>query len=186
MYLNDRRNVQNVVRRQAGLLLLFSHATDNRVRLKATRIFVNREENGGKQRQWQLALRESAAGMHQSKRVLALVSVAAILGVSGPFGTHDQMQILPRLLYWGVLSSAIFWLGNFAAFCARQIHPAQQIAQFATATLFGAVIITGFILAINWLFLQVTVTSAVNLISLFFQIGILVGVVNVTQTIADR
>ena len=124
--------------------------------------------------------------MHHPKRVLALVSVAVILGVSGPFGTHDQMQILPRLLYWGVLSSATFWLGNFAAFCACQIHPAQQIAQFATATLFGAVIITGFILAINWLFLQVTVTSAVNLISLFFQIGILVGVVNVTQTIADR
>ena len=94
--------------------------------------------------------------------------------------------MFPRLLYWGALSSAIFWLGNFAAFCARQIHPAKQIAQFATATLFGAVIITGFILAINWLFLQVTVTSAVNLISLFFQIGILVGVVNVTQTIADR
>ena len=66
-----------------------------------------------KQRQWQLALRELVAGMHQSKRVLALVSVAAILGVSGPFGTHDQMQILPWLLYWGVLSSVTFWPNNF-------------------------------------------------------------------------
>ena len=77
-----------------------------------------------------------------------------------------------------MLSSATFWLGNFAAFCALQIQPAQWIAQFATAKLFGAVIITAFILATNWLSLQITVTSTVNLISVFFRIGIIDGGVN--------
>lgn len=85
--------------RQAGLLLLFSHAANGGVRSKATHIFVNRGENDMKQRQWQLAHRETAAKMPQPKRVLVLVSVATILEVSGPFRTHDQMQILPRLLY---------------------------------------------------------------------------------------
>ena len=95
---------------------------------------------------WQLALREWVEHLNQRTVFIILFGVALVLGVSGPFGTSETIQLLPRLLYWAASSIATYGLGSYAAFFAQQVYPHQTGARHATAILFGTLAITIFCL----------------------------------------
>ena len=93
----------------------------------------------------QLALREWVEHFNQRTVFVVLFGVALVLGVSGPFGTSETIQPLPRLLYWAASSIATYGLGSYAAFLAQQVYPHQTVARHATAILIGALAITVFL-----------------------------------------
>ncbi len=59
-------------------------------------------------------LREMQALLQSPRFWGAIVAVSAILGVTGPFGTYEQLALLPRLAYWLALALATFAVGFLA------------------------------------------------------------------------
>ncbi|MDB3911579.1 hypothetical protein N9381_07260 [Paracoccaceae bacterium] len=57
----------------------------------------------------QLALREWVEHFNQWTVFVILFGVALVLGVSGPFGTSQTIQLLPRLLYLGGIQHRHLW-----------------------------------------------------------------------------
>ncbi|MGX5831657.1 LytTR family DNA-binding domain-containing protein [Mesorhizobium sp. 43Arga] len=59
-------------------------------------------------------LREMQALLFSPRFWGALLAVSAILGLTGPFGTFEQLDALPRFAYWLALALATFTAGYFA------------------------------------------------------------------------
>lgn len=79
----------------------------------------------------QSALREWRAHMAQPVRAAALVGVALILAIIGPFGTAEAMRPLPRLIYWATVTG----LGYSAGYAANRL--ADRLAPQALLTRIG-------------------------------------------------
>ena len=126
----------------------------------------------------QLALREWVEHFNQRTVFVVLFGVALVLGVSGPFGTSQTIQLLPRLLYWGGSSIATYGLGSYAAFLAQQIYPHQTVARHATAILIGSLAITVFLYIFNGLFSIRMPKTPLGMLTLFAQTGLIVATVN--------
>ena len=59
----------------------------------------------------QLALRE-VQGHLADPRTLGVVSVAGVLlGLAGPFGTFETLEVLPRIVYWLATALLTYGLG---------------------------------------------------------------------------
>ena len=126
----------------------------------------------------QLALREWVEHFNQRTVFVVLFGVALVLGVSGPFGTSQTIQLLPRLLYWGGSSIATYGLGSYAAFLAQQIYPHQTVARHATAILIGSLAITVFLYIFNGLFSIQMPKTPLSMLTLFAQTSLIVATVN--------
>ena len=126
----------------------------------------------------QLALREWVEHFNQRTVYVILFGVALVLGVSGPFGTSQTIQLLPRLLYWEGSSIATYDLGSYAAFLAQQIYPHQTVARHATAILIGALAITIFLYIFNGLFSIQMPKTLLGILTLFAQLSLIVATVN--------
>jgi len=127
---------------------------------------------------WQLALREWVEHLNQRTVFIILFGVALVLGVSGPFGTSETIQLLPRLLYWAGSCIATYGIGSYAAFFAQQVYPHQTGARHATAILFGTLAITIFLFIFNGLFSMRLPETALDMLTLFAQAGLIVATVN--------
>ena len=128
---------------------------------------------------WQLALREWVEHLNQRTVFIILFGVALVLGVSGPFGTSETIQLLPRLLYWAGSCIATYGIGSYAAFFfAQQVYPHQTGARHATAILFGTLAITIFLFIFNGLFSMRLPETALDMLTLFAQTGLIVATVN--------
>jgi len=127
---------------------------------------------------WQLALREWVEHLNQRTVFIILFGVALVLGVSGPFGTSETIQLLPRLLYWAGSCIATYGIGSYAAFFAQQVYPHQTGARHATAILFGTLAITIFLFIFNGLFSMRLPGTALDMLTLFAQTGLIVATVN--------
>ena len=128
---------------------------------------------------WQLALREWVEHLNQRTVFIILFGVALVLGVSGPFGTSETIQLLPRLLYWAGSCIATYGIGSYAAFFfAQQVYPHQTGARHATAILFGTLAITIFLFIFNGLFSMRLPETALDILTLFAQTGLIVATVN--------
>ena len=128
---------------------------------------------------WQLALREWVEHLNQRTVFIILFGVALVLGVSGPFGTSETIQLLPRLLYWAGSCIATYGIGSYAAFFfAQQVYPHQTGARHATAILFGTLAITIFLFIFNGLFSMRLPETALDMLRLFAQTGLIVATVN--------
>jgi len=127
---------------------------------------------------WQLALREWVEHLNQRTVFIILFGVALVLGVSGPFGTSETIQLLPRLLYWAGSCIATYGIGSYAAFFAQQVYPHQTGARHATAILFGTLAITIFLFIFNGLFSMRLPETALDVLTLFAQTGLIVATVN--------
>ena len=127
---------------------------------------------------WQLALREWVEHINQRTVFIILFGVALVLGVSGPFGTSETIQLLPRLLYWAGSCIATYGIGSYAAFFAQQVYPHQTGARHATAILFGTLAITIFLFIFNGLFSMRLPGTALDMLTLFAQTGLIVATVN--------
>ena len=126
----------------------------------------------------QLALREWVEHFNQRTVYVILFGVALVLGVSGPFGTSQTIQPLPRLLYWAASSIATYGLGSYAAFLAQQVYPHQTVARHATAILIGSLAITVFLYIFNGLFSIRMPKTPLGMLTLFAQTGLIVATVN--------
>ncbi len=126
----------------------------------------------------QLALREWVEHFNQLTVYVILFGVALVLGVSGPFGTSQTIQPLPRLLYWAASSIATYGLGSYAAFLAQQVYPHQTVARHATAILIGSLAITVFLYIFNGLFSIRMPKTPLGMLTLFAQTGLIVATVN--------
>ena len=126
----------------------------------------------------QLALREWVEHFNQRTVFVVLFGVALVLGVSGPFGTSETIQPLPRLLYWAASSIATYGLGSYAAFLAQQVYPHQTVARHATAILIGSLAITVFLYIFNGLFSIRMPKTPLGMLTLFAQTGLIVATVN--------
>ena len=126
----------------------------------------------------QLALREWVEHFNQRTVYVILFGVALVLGVSGPFGTSQTIQPLPRLLYWAASSIATYGLGSYAAFLAQQVYPHQTVAQHATAILIGSLAITVFLYIFNGLFSIRMPKTPLGMLTLFAQTRLIVATVN--------
>ena len=128
---------------------------------------------------WQLALREWVEHINQRTVFIILFGVALVLGVSGPFGTSETIQLLPRLLYWAGSCIATYGIGSYAAFFfAQQVYPHQTGARHATAILFGTLAITIFLFIFNGLFSMRLPETTLDMLTLFAQTGLIVATVN--------
>ena len=128
---------------------------------------------------WQLALREWVEHLNQRTVFIILFGVALVLGVSGPFGTSETIQLLPRLLYWAGSCIATYGIGSYATFFfAQQVYPHQTGARHATAILFGTLAITIFLFIFNGLFSMRLPETALDMLRLFAQTGLIVATVN--------
>ena len=128
---------------------------------------------------WQLALREWVEHLNQRTVFIILFGVALVLGVSGPFGTSETIQLLPRLLYWAGSCIATYGIGSYATFFfAQQVYPHQTGARHATAILFGTLAITIFLFIFNGLFSMRLPETALDILTLFAQTGLIVATVN--------
>ncbi|WGW03327.1 LytTR family DNA-binding domain-containing protein [Tropicibacter oceani] len=65
-------------------------------------------------RQPQSALREWRRQIGQPVALVALIAIAAVLGLAGPFGTEARLTLLPRLAYWLVTVFATYGWGLMA------------------------------------------------------------------------
>ena len=79
------------------------------------------------------ALREWRAHMAHPTRAVALIGVAAILALIGPFDTAEVMRPLPRAAYWLVLVGASYSAGYIANGLADRTAPDSTAWRIAIA-----------------------------------------------------
>mgnify|MGYP005993995391 CR=1 FL=1 len=62
-----------------------------------------------------LAIRETQKVMSLRLTQTVICAVAIVLGIAGPFGTEDVMRLVPRIVYWLVVSQITFASGTFVS-----------------------------------------------------------------------
>lgn len=101
----------------------------------------------------QHALREMRRMFSSPLTRLMMITVIALLGISGPFGTLESMSFGPRLAYWAITAPTTFALGVFvSAFMAERLrgYEPQWRARVIVA-LIAAFAITIFVAILNWI-----------------------------------
>jgi len=108
------------------------------------------------------ALRE-VRRLYSTKKVLAaLLGIALILGISGPFGTSGFMRLGPLVVYWIIITFTTFAAGTFvgavsAEYCkARKLSQATSIALTSVGTGVAAIMI---VVGVNWAALGLAPTT---------------------------
>ena len=101
----------------------------------------------------QHALREIRSAFTSRLTLLVLVAVIALLGISGPFGTLEQLAFGPRLAYWAVIVPSTFGIGMaVSAFVAHSLRHSEQTMLVASCIIVSTAISVGVaVLLINWL-----------------------------------
>lgn len=67
----------------------------------------------------QLTLRELRAGFQRRNTLAALMGIAVMMGVSGPFATITAFELLPRMAYWAVVVPLTYGAGMFGSLMVR-------------------------------------------------------------------
>lgn len=125
------------------------------------------------------ALRELRGFMRNRVTLVGLVGAALILGISGPFGTIDQMRLLPRLAYWSVIVFCTFALGTFVgAFVEKLLDRYPPLLQFAASSLAIGLVVTGFLFLLNSAIFQGFYTDPADLAETAIYVILIAFVVN--------
>ena len=99
------------------------------------------------------ALRETQSLFTRRGVWVALLAVGVILGISGPFGTVDEMRLLPRLAYWMVVAIVTFASGNVVSVFIERLIVGRAVPRWLRFGLIGTIlgsVVTLEILALNW------------------------------------
>lgn len=88
-------------------------------------------------------------------------AAGVILGLAGPFGT-DVLSVLPRLLYWVVVSAIGFFLGSLVATLVAETLRALRVGLWPSVVIAGAA--TGVanllaLLVVNWFVFRLTLSE---------------------------
>lgn len=121
-------------------------------------------------------LREMQALLFSPRFWGALLAVSAILGVTGPFGTFQQLDTLPRFAYWLALALVTFAAGYFtmrltlaALFGTAGSRPVRSVV----AGIVAGVPVTGVVLLFNRALFGDPLPSATAIAGLFVNCGLI-------------
>ncbi|WP_152536213.1 LytTR family DNA-binding domain-containing protein [Mesorhizobium loti] len=121
-------------------------------------------------------LREMQALLFSPRFWGALLAVSAILGVTGPFGTFEQLDALPRFAYWLALALATFTAGYLtmrltlaAVFGAGGSRPVRSIV----AGIVSGVPVTAIVVLFNRALFGGPFPSAAAIGGLFINCGLI-------------
>lgn len=83
----------------------------------------------------QFALREVRRYYSNPKTLVALAGIAAILGMSGPFGTSSYMRIGPLVVYWFIITFTTFAAGAFVGAWSSDFSRTRNLSQIVSIIL---------------------------------------------------
>jgi hypothetical protein len=108
------------------------------------------------------ALRE-VRRLYSSRKVLtAILGIALILGISGPFGTSSFMRTGPLIVYWIIIAYSTFAAGTFVAALSANYGRARKLSQWTAIALtsigtgIAAIVI---VVLVNWVALGLPPTT---------------------------
>lgn len=95
-----------------------------------------------------LALRETRAQLSSKIVLMSLLGTSLILGLSGPFGSFEHLQALPRLAYWTAIvfctyAGAIFVIQLTKKWLSPTLHPVLRdgISALSATPLIVAIVV---------------------------------------------
>ena len=87
-----------------------------------------------------------------------LIAAGVILGLAGPFGTGEALPLIPRLLYWLVLTVASYVIGASTASVMAELFKRAGLAKWPAVFLgamFAGFANLAFLMPFNWLVFRI-------------------------------
>ncbi|WP_421915223.1 LytTR family DNA-binding domain-containing protein [Mesorhizobium sp.] len=134
-------------------------------------------------------LREMQALLLSPRFWGALVAVSAILGLTGPFGTYQELQLLPRCAYWLALALVTFVAGYLAMRLTLGIlfgNAGAQPVRTVVAGIAAGVPVTLVVLLFNHALFGGPVPSAAEVLKLFVNCSLIAAAISFLSTLAGR
>lgn len=118
-----------------------------------------------------------------------LVTVALILGVTGPFGTFRQMPLLPRLGYWLAIALATF-VASYATIVATMRYLGGDIGlrpvRVALSGLVAGVPVTAIVLLFDYALFADTPGSAVDVLAFYAECSLIAAGISLVFGLVNR
>lgn len=134
-----------------------------------------------------LTLREMQALLFSPRFWGAILVVSLVLGITGPFGTYQQLDLMPRLAYWLALALATFAVGYLsikltlgALLGAKGTRPARSAIAGIAAGLPVALVVLAFNLAL----FGGPVPPAADVAKLFVNCSLIAAAISFLTTLA--
>lgn len=134
-----------------------------------------------------LAIRETQKVMSLRLTQTVLCAVAIVLGIAGPFGTEEVMRLVPRIVYWLVVSQITFASGTFVSELVQlrrrgSTWPAPLMAGLTGLAI--GVVICAEIFLINWALFGISPLEAGYALPLLVNVLVVAVVVSVAISVA--
>jgi hypothetical protein len=118
-----------------------------------------------------------------------MLTVAVILGVTGPFGTFAQLPLLPRLAYWLALALVTFAAGYVTiGLMLRYLLGGIGVrpVRIVLAGLAAGVPVTAVVELLNHLIFDDPVAATGGLLTLYVNCSVIAGLVSLLFGLVDR
>jgi hypothetical protein len=119
-------------------------------------------------------MRELRLYFANERRLIGILLVGLIAGISGPFETITQFSLGPRIAYWVWVAFSTFFIGSFVRILIAQIKPVPSLKIQITGAFLNAVVVTGYIIVLNTVILPTVGVPNENLVTFMVLIGIIV------------
>lgn len=119
----------------------------------------------------------------------ALVAVSAILGLTGPFGTYQELELLPRFAYWLALALVTFVAGYLAMRLTLGIvfgNAGAQPVRTVVAGIAAGVPVTMVVLLFNHALFGGPVPQMAEVAKLFVNCSLIAAAISFLSTLAGR
>ncbi len=137
----------------------------------------------------QFTLRRLQASIFSSRFWGVILTVALILGVTGPFGTFDRLPLLPRFGYWLALALATFTVGYAAIGLAQHyllggigLRPVRTVL----AGIAAGVPVTAVVVVLNHLLFGDAIRATGDLLTLFINCSLIAAAISFLFDLVDR
>lgn len=134
-------------------------------------------------------LREMQALLFSPRFWGALVAVSAILGLTGPFGTYQELELLPRFAYWLALALVTFVAGYLAMRLTLGIvfgNAGAQLVRTVVAGIAAGVPVTLVVLLFNHALFGGPVPQMAEVAKLFVNCSLIAAAVSFLSILAGR
>jgi len=134
-------------------------------------------------------LREMQALLFSPRFWGALVAVSAILGLTGPFGTYQQLALLPRFAYWLALALVTFIAGYLAMRLTLGIvfgNAGAQPVRTVVAGIAAGVPVTLVVLLFNHALFGGPVPPVAEVVKLFVNCSLIAAAISFLSILAGR
>ncbi|MEP6567962.1 MAG: LytTR family DNA-binding domain-containing protein [Mesorhizobium sp.] len=135
-----------------------------------------------------LTLREMQALLFSPRFWGVILVVSLVLGITGPFGTYEQLDLMPRLAYWLALALATFAVGYLsikltlgALLGAKGARPLRS----AIAGIAAGVPVALVVLSFNLALFGGPVPHAADIAKLFINCSLIAAAISFLSTLAS-